>query len=203
MQPHRYSYLAIGDSYTVGESVPLADNFPHQLVRIMHENGFRVEPPQIIAATGWTTSELQSAIDILNLADKRFDFVTLLIGVNNQYRGQSIDTYAVEFERLVTQAIEFADHETSHVFVLSIPDWGVTPYAQGRDRALISKQIDQFNEVNKKISARINVNYLDITQGTREALTDPELVAIDGLHPSAKEYLRWAEKLFSQIRQYL
>ena len=124
MQPHRYSYLAIGDSYTVGESVPLADNFPHQLVRIMHENGFRVEPPQIIAATGWTTSELQSAIEILNLADKRFDFVTLLIGVNNQYRGQSIDTYAVEFERLVTQAIEFADHETSHVFVLSIPDWG-------------------------------------------------------------------------------
>jgi lysophospholipase L1-like esterase len=131
----------------------------------------------------------------------QFDFVSLLIGVNNQYRGRDITIYQKEFEQLLQQAIAFAGGSTNHVFVLSIPDWGATPFAEGRDRAKITKEIDQFNAVNKKISEQHKVNYIEITAGTREASKDPSLVAEDKLHPSRKEYARWAEKLSAGILQ--
>jgi lysophospholipase L1-like esterase len=198
---HSFSYLALGDSYTIGESLPLKDNFPYQTVDLLKLRGMKITEPVIIAKTGWTTDELMDAIEKRQL-NGQFNFVSLLIGVNNQYRGRDIDTYQKEFEQLIQQAIAFTGGNRNHVFVLSIPDWGVTPFAAGRDLAKITIEIDQFNAVNKKISDQYKVNYIEITAGTREASIDPSLVADDKLHPSKKEYARWAEKLSKAISQH-
>ena len=192
------SYLALGDSYTIGESLPLKDNFPYQTVDLLKQKGIQISEPVIVAKTGWTTDELMTAIEMQQLKGQ-FNFVSLLIGVNNQYRGRDIENYQKEFEQLLQKAIAFAGGTTNHVFVLSIPDWGATPFAEGRDRLKIANEIDQFNSVNKKISERFKVNYIEITAGTREASKDPSLVAEDKLHPSKKEYARWAEKLSQAI----
>jgi lysophospholipase L1-like esterase len=192
------SYLALGDSYTIGESLPLKDNFPYQTVDLLKQKGIQISEPVIVAKTGWTTDELMTAIEKQQLKGQ-FNFVSLLIGVNNQYRGRDIENYQKEFEQLLQKAIAFAGGTTNHVFVLSIPDWGATPFAEGRDRLKIANEIDQFNSVNKKISERFKVNYIEITAGTREASKDPSLVAEDKLHPSKKEYARWAEKLSQAI----
>jgi lysophospholipase L1-like esterase len=194
------TYLALGDSYTIGESLQLKDNFPYQTVYLLKEKGLQMTEPVIVAKTGWTTDELMDAIEKRQIKGQ-FDFVSLLIGVNNQYRGRDITVYQNEFEQLLQQAIAFAGGSTNHVFVLSIPDWGVTPFAAGRDLAKITIEIDQFNAVNKKISDQYKVNYIEITAGTREASKDPSLVAEDKLHPSRKEYARWAEKLSAGILQ--
>ena len=193
-------YLALGDSYTIGEMVPPAESFPFQAVSLMQKKGWRVEVPQIIAKTGWTTDELQGAIDKAELK-KQYDLVSLLIGVNNQYRGRSAPAYAYEFEALLKQAIQFAGNNPSHVIVLSIPDWGVTPFAADRDRLQIAKEIDLFNQYNREIAQRYGVHYLDITPGTRQAADDHSLLASDGLHPSGKEYARWAEKLVKLVEK--
>ncbi|HEX4957173.1 MAG TPA: GDSL-type esterase/lipase family protein, partial [Lacibacter sp.] len=128
MQTKTYSYLALGDSYTIGESVPMSKNFPHQTVTLLKKAGVNMNEPAIVAKTGWTTDELQEQLSLTRLAVP-FDFVTLLIGVNNQYRGRSADEYSKQFEELLQQAIDYADGKTNHVIVLSIPDWGVTPFA--------------------------------------------------------------------------
>lgn len=198
-------YLALGDSYTIGEQVPEPESFPLQATTRLKAAGLTMAAPVIIAKTGWTTGELQDAIDKAAIADT-YDLVTLLIGVNNQYRGYKIDDYRTDFERLLQQAINFAGHRADRVLVLSIPDWGVTPYASGRDRAAIGREIDAYNAANRAITRAAGVNYLDITPGTREAETDESLLTGDGLHPSGKEYGRWArqvaayyENLFSEI----
>ena len=196
------SYLALGDSYTIGESLPLKDNFPFQTVDLLKQRGMQITEPVIVAKTGWTTDELMVAIEKRQIKGQ-FDFVSLLIGVNNQYRGRDITSYQKEFEQLLQQAIAFAGGNRNHVFVLSIPDWGATPFAAGRDLSKIAREIDQFNAVNKKISEQYKVNYIEITTGTREASKDPSLVADDKLHPSKKEYTRWAEKLSNGIYQHL
>jgi lysophospholipase L1-like esterase len=197
------SYLALGDSYTIGESVALEKNFPHQVVSLLRKSAISIEAPAIIAKTGWTTDELQEQISRTRLAVP-FDFVTLLIGVNNQYRGRSEKEYSQQFEELLQQAIGFSGDKPTHVIVLSIPDWGVTPFAKDRDRNKIAKEIDQFNAINEKISKQYNVHYINITPFTREAANDQSLVAEDGLHPSAKDYARWAklvaEKMLKIIR---
>lgn len=185
------TYLALGDSYTIGESVPIYQGFPYQVVQLLREKGLVLTAPEIVAKTGWTTDELQAGINNTRLL-KSYDFVTLLIGVNNQYRGRTAENYATEFESLLNQAISFAGGHKDRVVVLSIPDWGQTPYAEGRDRAKIAKEIDAYNAVNQKISRQYGVHYIDITPGTREASTDKGLVANDGLHPSGKDYARWA-----------
>jgi len=193
-----YTYLALGDSYTIGESVALSENFPNQTATLLARDTVYLKPPRIIARTGWTTSELKEGIrqaDQSNPISLNYDFVSLLIGVNNQYRGYPINTYATEFEELLQQAIRYAGNRPERVIVLSIPDWGVTPFANGRDRALIAQQIDEYNHFNREIARRYNVEYLDITPWTREAATDPGLLAPDGLHPSAREYRRWAERI--------
>ena len=192
------SYLALGDSYTIGESLPLEDNFPHQTVALLRKKGIAITDPEIVAKTGWTTDELMDAISKRSLKSS-YDYVSLLIGVNNQYRGRDIASYQKEFEQLLLQAIQFAGDKPQHVFVLSIPDWGATPFAEGRDRKKIEREIDQFNAANLKIAQQYKVHYLEITAGTREAKQDLSLLADDKLHPSKKEYARWAEKLSRTI----
>lgn len=194
------SYLALGDSYTIGEQVPIADSFPYQLVQLLRGAGWPIAAPEIVAKTGWTTDELLSALEQTRLLPP-YDLVTLLIGVNNQYRGWSTETYAIEFVRLLKMAIEFAGGSTERVLVLSIPDWGFTPFAEGRDRPAITTEINQFNKINKQLTDQQAVYYLDITEGTREALSNPALLAPDGLHPSGLEYARWARGLFSYLSQ--
>jgi lysophospholipase L1-like esterase len=194
MQTKSLSYLALGDSYTIGESVSLKKNFPNQTAALLRAEGFAINEPTIIAKTGWTTDELQNQLAQTRLQIP-FDFVSLLIGVNNQYRGRSTDEYAKQFEVLLQQAIGYAGGNTNHVIVLSIPDWGVTPFAEGRDRMKISKEIDLYNTINERISKQHKVHYINITAFTREAVVDKTLVAKDGLHPSAKDYARWAVKV--------
>ena len=194
------AYLALGDSYTIGESLPLEDNFPHQTVALLRKKGISITAPEIVAKTGWTTDELMDAITKRSLKSS-YDYVSLLIGVNNQYRGRDIVIYQKEFDQLLQQAIQFAGGNPEHVYVLSIPDWGATPFAEGRDRAKITSEIDQFNVANLKIAQQYKVHYIEITAGTREAKQDLSLVAEDKLHPSKKEYARWADKLSRAIEQ--
>ncbi|MCX6319213.1 MAG: SGNH/GDSL hydrolase family protein [Bacteroidetes bacterium] len=194
-----YSYLALGDSYTIGESVLITENFPAQAVQLLRKQGIDMEAPEIIAKTGWTTDELQAAIDTHHFRP-RYDFVSLLIGVNNQYRGRSIAEYEKEFTALLDQAIRFAGNDASHVAVLSIPDWGVTPFAEGRDRAQIAREIDIYNAANRKIAEARHVHYIYITEHTREAVEDADRFAADGLHPSSKEYAIWADMLAAFIK---
>jgi len=194
-----HSYLALGDSYTIGESVLPSENFPNQTIQLLTQSGYNFKSPELVAKTGWTTDELQNNINSHTFTPP-YDIVTLLIGVNNQYRGRPVDTYKPEFENLLRQAIQFAGGKTDHVIVLSIPDWGVTPFANGRDRAQIAREIDEYNSANKTISENYKVNFIDITSLTREAANDLSLLAADGLHPSAKEYKRWSEKLADKIK---
>ena len=195
-----YTLLCLGDSYTVGESVPPAENFPNQAIQLLRQRDYGFESPELVAKTGWTTDELQKAIDERQLKS-HYDFVTLLIGVNDQYRGRPVEDYQTQFESLLKQAIHFAQGRASHVIVLSIPDWGVTPFAKasGRKQADISKEIDAYNAVNREISDRYHVNYINITPATRMAVNDASLIARDGLHPSCKEYAKWAEMVSDLI----
>lgn len=197
-----YTYLALGDSYTIGEQVPVTGNFPNQVRRILGKKGISMKTPAIVAKTGWTTDELQQAITNKRIR-RHYDFVTLLIGVNNQYRGRALSAYSAEFESLLKQAIGFAGNEPSHVIVLSIPDWGVTPFAKGRNREQISQEIDAYNKVNRDVAARYKVHYADITPGTRKAAEDPSLLAPDGLHPSAREYAKWAELVAAVMQRMM
>jgi lysophospholipase L1-like esterase len=189
-----YTYLALGDSYTIGESVPFESSFPYQVYERLRVNGLDMAEPMIIAHTGWTTDELQAAIDPEALTPP-YNLVTLLIGVNNQYRGKDIDNYDVEFTRLLEQAIELAGGKTGNVIVISIPDWGVTPFAADRDRETIGWEIDAFNKINYTRAKEAGVHYVDVTEISRTAGDDTTLLADDGLHPSAKMYALWTDKL--------
>lgn len=194
-----YSLLALGDSYTIGESVPGQDNFPNKTVQLLKNAAYNFKQAEIVARTGWTTDELQNNINNHSFTPP-YNIVTLLIGVNNQYRGRPVDTYKPEFENLLRQAIQLAGGKPDHVIVLSIPDWSVTPFAAGRDRDQIAKEIDTYNAANRTISENHKVHYIDITPWTREAANDLSLLAPDGLHPSGKEYYRWSEKLADKIK---
>ena len=199
----KYTYLALGDSYTIGEAVPLSKNFPNQVVQLLAEQDLAFHPPRIIATTGWTTAELEEGIQNANQDDPldlSYDLVTLLIGVNDQYRGRAVEDYRPRFKQLLRKAIAFAGNNSNHVIVLSIPDWGVTPFASGRNRQQIAEEIDKYNKVNYEIAKENNVHYLDITSSTREAINDQSLLAADGLHPSEKEYERWGKKLSKLVR---
>lgn len=191
----QYSYLALGDSYTIGEAVHPKDNFPNQVVAQLRNKGIYMEDAEIIAKTGWTTFELSAHLDKNQPKQPKYDFVSLLIGVNNQYRGLSAKQYSKEFRSLLMRAINYAGGDKNRVVVLSIPDWSVTPFAEGRDRAKIAEEIDLFNAINKRISEDAGVKYIDITPLTREARNDISLLADDGLHPGAMDYARWADRV--------
>ena len=194
------TYLALGDSYTIGEAVPLESSFPFQLMRKLRETGTQINEPEIIATTGWTTDELIQAIKEKDLKST-YDLVTLLIGVNNQYRGYSKENYRTEFNELLQTAIAYAGDNLKNVLVISIPDWGITPFAQKSDRhaAKISAEIDAFNAINKEEALKADVAYIDITPGSRKAANDLSLLAEDGLHPSGKMYAEWADVLLNLL----
>lgn len=197
----KLTYLALGDSYTIGEQVVAEENFPHQTVAILKdEYNIEVATPKIIAVTGWTTDELNAAIKAEKLQE-HFDIVTLLIGVNNQYRNRDTENYKEEFTDLLQQAIAFANGRMSHVFVLSIPDWGVTPFAEGKNKAAIAQQIDAYNKINQEVTASLSCNYIEITESTRSNGLDESYLTPDKLHYAAKEYKIWAEKLAKSIAE--
>jgi lysophospholipase L1-like esterase len=193
-----HRFLALGDSYTIGESVDPTERWPVHLVQLLRDENVAMDDPLIIARTGWTTDELDRAIDD---ADPHgpFDLVSLLIGVNNQYRGRSEEEYRKQFRDLLQRAIGLAGGDASHVVVLSIPDWGVTPFAEGRDRQKIAREIDLFNSINAEESASAAVLYVDVAPVSRLAASDATLIAHDGLHPSGKMYAEWARMTLPKV----
>jgi lysophospholipase L1-like esterase len=197
--PNR-TFLALGDSYTIGESVDEKDRWSMQLIDLL-KNDFNFTKHEIVARTGWTTSELTQAIDAKKLTDQ-YDMVSLLIGVNNQYRGQSVDNYRVEFKNLLNTSIKFAKNDAKRVFVLSIPDWGKTPFAKGQDTQKIASEIDAFNNAAKVECKKLNIVFIDITEITRKN-TDATMFASDGLHYSGKMHRLWANEALKTVSDIL
>ncbi len=200
MSQQPLTYLALGDSYTIGEAVTEQESFPFQLVAALNAKAIAMAKPKIIAKTGWTTDELQAAI-IAEDNTQVYDLVTLLIGVNNQYRDYSPTVYRKEFRELLQTAIAFAGGNKNHVFVVSIPDWSATPFAKqsGRNLDEISNNIATFNAINKEEALALAINYTDITPASRDALTDNDLLASDGLHPSGIMYSQWVKSLLPSV----
>ena len=196
------TYLALGDSYTIGQSVDVDKRWPNQLADSLSALGWSVPSPWYIARTGWTTDELNRGIDI-EMPHDTFDLVSLLIGVNNQYRGRSVESYIPEFEGLLQRAIGFAKGDSSRVFVLSIPDYGVTPFASTLDADKIARELDAYNAVADSICQLYEIPFYDITEISREAKERPELVAVDGLHPSGEMYRRWVELIRADVEELL
>lgn len=184
-------FLALGDSYTIGESVKEEDRWPEQLAANLRKRGKSIEKPRIIATTGWRTDQLKKAIEEANLKPE-YDLVSLLIGVNNQYQGKSAEGYAPEFEELLSMAIRLAGGKKENVFVVSIPDYGFTPFGQPKQEQ-ITKALDEFNAINKKITEKHGVRYFYITDISRKGFEQPDLVADDKLHPSGVQYRLWVE----------
>ena len=186
-------YLALGDSYTIGESVAVADRWPVPLAVLLRERGVAVADPEIVARTGWTVRELAHGMDD---AEPRgpYRLVTLLIGVNDQYRGGDPETYRSDFVAMLRRAIGLAGGGAGHVVVLSIPDWSVNPFAagSGRDRQRLAAEIDRYNRINREETARLGARYVDVTPVSRKAERDRSLIALDGLHPSGPMYAEWA-----------
>lgn len=194
------TYLALGDSYTIGQSVNADETYPAQTVSILRSQNINFHSPEIIATTGWTTADLQNAISKHKFAFAKYDIVTLLIGVNNQYQGRSEPEYQTQFTELLQKAIQLAGNISSHVIVLSIPDYSVVPFAHDGDTILIAKEINSFNIINKEISANYKVNYINVTDESRKAAIDKSLITYDNLHYSGKEYAIWAKILAEKIR---
>ncbi|MBD0366111.1 MAG: SGNH/GDSL hydrolase family protein [Flavisolibacter sp.] len=193
-----YTYLALGDSYTIGEGVTLYHSFPYQVVQILRRSNYHFSAPEIMAQTGWTSDELMASLDTYHFLPK-YDIVSLLIGVNNQYRGRLLEEYKLDFENLLKKSIHLAGSKKENVLVLSIPDYSTTPLRQGKDPDKIAKEIDLFNSLNKAISVQYKVPYIDVTSIGRLEKKDETYLSADNLHPSKKEYTLWAEKVADVI----
>ncbi|MES2371263.1 MAG: SGNH/GDSL hydrolase family protein [Bacteroidota bacterium] len=199
MSKHHYSYLALGDSYTIGESVPLHESFPYQIVQLLRKEGHHFHSPEIVAKTGWTSFELAEHMLHTRLNDQ-YDFVTLLIGVNNQYRELPAEEFKTDLDFLIRKAIHLSGEKPNHVILLSIPDWGVTPFASSKDGKKISKEIDVFNAICESAAKTYKTHFINITEETRKAKTDKNLLTNDKLHYSAKEHAVWAELVTEIIK---
>jgi lysophospholipase L1-like esterase len=187
------TYLALGDSYTIGEQVLLKDSFPYQVVQMLRKNNFDITAPEIIAKTGWTTANLLKGISVTKLL-QQYDFVSLLIGVNNQYDGIAFSIFEKEFEELILRSISLTN-KSENVFVFSIPDWGASPFAADRDKEKITKEINEYNFVCKSIAEKYQCVYIEITEEYKFDADNDNFLAADRLHPSAFEYEKWAKKL--------
>ena len=196
------TYLALGDSYTIGQSVQVPERFPTQTVSRLREQGISIADPVYIARTGWTTGNLQNAIATEN-PSPTYDVVSLLIGVNDQYQRMDTAGYASRFTELLEKAVQLARGKKAHVFVLSIPDYSATPFVATSEKERVRREVDWFNAINKRITDAYGISYTDITPSTREAATNPALVAGDGLHPSGSEYRKWAEMLAPKMKVVL
>lgn len=197
-----YSYLALGDSYTIGQNVSEQERFPYLTANLLKTQGIAVKTPGYIAQTGWSTAALQEAIKHAEPLGN-YDFVTLLIGVNDQYQHLDTAGYRKRFTELLQRSIALVDNHIERVFVLSIPDYSATPFVAGSQKESVSKEIDLFNAINKEITLRYKIAYIDITPLTKEVIHDASLLAQDGLHYSAKEHMKWAEKLVPVIKAVL
>jgi len=197
----RATFLALGDSYTIGEGVPEEGRWPVQLVARLRERGVDVDAPHIVATTGWTTDELSTAIDAASLRPG-WGLVTLLIGVNNQYRGRPASEYRTQFLELLERAVAFAG-DARRVVVVSIPDWGVTAFAEGRDRATIGREIDTFNAIARDETQRMHARWVDVAPASRKAGAKPGMLVADGLHPSAAQYATWVEAILPEAQAAL
>jgi lysophospholipase L1-like esterase len=196
-----FRYLALGDSYTIGESVPESDRWPNQLTRQLAAEGIHADVT-IIARTGWTVNELWQGIQV-NPPEGTYDLVTLLIGVNDQYREYPAAGYRDDFRFLLNIALEYARGDPDHVIVLSIPDWGMTPFAAGRNTQIIAQEIDQFNSINREEAEKAGVHYVDITPTSRTVTADSDLIATDRLHPSGRMYSEWVELVLPIAKEIL
>jgi lysophospholipase L1-like esterase len=198
------TYLALGDSYTIGEGVDEQDRYPVQLVHELNKIGkIPFETPQIIAKTGWTVDELDAGINATSTKSEGYDLVTLLIGVNNQYRGRPVADFEKEFETMLQRAIAFARGKKDHVVVISIPDWGVTPFAISKkaDQAKVAQEIDAYNAAKKSVCKRYGITFIDITEDYRKIGAQAEMVVEDQLHPSGLVYAQWTKKLLTQVQK--
>lgn len=195
--PLANTWLALGDSYTIGQGVEADERFPAQAAVLLARKNIRIDTLTYLATTGWTTLDLQQALN--STQPKKHKIVSLLIGVNDQYRRWDSGGYRVRFRELLIKAIDLARGRNDHVWVLSIPDYAVTPYARFMDTARISREIDQFNRINRSVTAYFKCHYIDITGFTREGRFNPLLISEDGLHPSAIDYRRWAELLVTEL----
>lgn len=195
-----HSFLAFGDSYTIGESVGSTERFPAQTADILRTMDIKMDSPQYIVQTGWTSEDLQYAINNATLLPE-YTVVSLLIGVNDQFQGLDTGAYRKRFTQLLDQTIRLTGNRVNHVFVLSIPDYGVTPFGGGSKK--ISKKIDDFNVINKEVTLANHMAYIDITSTSRLAANDQSFTANDGLHPSGKQYQLWARKLAEAIQPVL
>jgi lysophospholipase L1-like esterase len=204
MSTDRISYLALGDSYTIGEGVAEADRWPAQLARALRAEGIALDDPRVIATTGWTTDELAAALDAVEPI-REYGFVSLAVGVNNQYRGRSVENYRVEFMALIERAIGYAGGRADRVLVLSIPDWGVTRFgmASGRDAVEIAQELDAYNAAAAEVCARRGVAFVDIAPISRARGGEDAMLADDGLHPSAAMYTEWTALALPAVRGLL
>ena len=193
MKGQLYNYLALGDSYTIGESLSSIDSFPYQVVQKLRSQNIVFNPPEIIAKTGWTTRQITDAIKQYQFLPK-YDFVSLLAGVNNQYQGKPVEEFKMDLENLLLFSLKVTDNSKSKVCILSIPDYSKTPFADSMDKVKISKEIDVFNSVCKALSIQYKVHFIDVTEAV-SGLSPNELIASDQLHPSSIAYSKWAEKL--------
>lgn len=187
-------YLALGDSYTIGEDVQAKERWPHQLVELLNGQGINSDLPEIIAVTGWTTDELQSAI-IEKQPTNDYNLVSLLIGVNNQYRNYPIEIYRKEFTELLNSAISFG----KKVFVVSIPDYGVTPFGETKEPEKIATEVDKYNMIAKGICETLNIPFVDITTVSKLAKSNVKMTASDGLHPTGEMYKLWTEEIYPVV----
>ena len=196
--------LALGDSYTIGEGVEAEGRWPDQLAAALRKSGSAIAAPEIVARTGWTTDELSAAMDKHEF-DPPYDLVTLLIGVNNQYRGRDIDNYRGEFRALLQRAITLAGNQPQHVVVVSIPDWGVTRFGRhsGRDTQQIARELNLYNAANAEIAASLHARYAEVTSASRNGGDRTDMLVSDGLHPSAAMYRLWLESIEPQARAAL
>ncbi len=201
-QDNPITFLALGDSYTIGESVAVSERWPMQLAAKLLDKGITLKAPKIIATTGWRTDELKTAIEADKELLESYGLVSLLIGVNNQYQGKSVESYAPEFEELLQMAIKLAGGDEKNVFVVSIPDYGKTPFGASKELQ-IELELNAYNKIGRDLCKKYKVRYFDITPISRVAKTDPELVAEDGLHPSGKMYTQWVDLMFKNVVKML